>query len=253
MHYHCKVQKYKIIFVLCKFLSSNTLFNSNFQFNMTKVKICGITSLEDALAASKFGADALGFNFYKKSPRYISPEAAFEIIQYLPVTVQPIGVFVDKTPEDINEIALKSGIQVVQLHGEEMELDEINKIQYPILKAYRISQDFNSEIIKSFNLLFGATTFVIDAYNEKLFGGTGKQIQKEQALRLVKEISEYGYVFLAGGLNEKNVAQAINKVKPYGVDVASGVESAPGRKDHCKMAQFILQAKYAISPLAKSD
>ncbi len=214
---------------------------------MAKVKVCGITLKEDALVACASGVDALGFNFYRQSPRYIPPEEASEIIRCLPVTVLPVGIFVDHTAKEINNICRVSGVQVIQLHGEERALDDINKLQCPILKAYRVTPDFNPEIIKTFHMLFGTTTFVIDAFQENLYGGTGKQINSLQAIELNRVISQFGYTFLAGGLNEQNVGEIIRDVRPYGVDVASGIESDPGKKDHQKMAAFIAKAKQSMT------
>ncbi len=212
---------------------------------MTKVKICGITSIEDAISACQSGADMLGFNFYIKSPRYIDPQSVAGIIDHLPVNVVPIGVFVDHSAHEINTIVRTSGVRVVQLHGEDMDSDEIKQIQYPLIKAFRIYKDFNAGTIRSFHLRHGATTFLIDAFEKGAYGGTGKQIKQEQAKTLVKSISDFGFSFLAGGLTPDNVKELVQEICPYGVDVASGVESFPGKKDHLKTKVFIKNAKKA--------
>ncbi|MCS6989596.1 MAG: phosphoribosylanthranilate isomerase [Chloroherpetonaceae bacterium] len=210
---------------------------------MVKVKICGITNLDDALAAADFGADALGFNFYERSLRYISPRKAKKIIDKLPSFVQTVGVFVDDTPKEINEICDYAGIATAQLHDEKMSLKDTLKVVPRVVKTFRVHSKFQVSEVKWFYEKTGVNTFLFDAYHEKMLGGTGKQIQIELAKKLASSVEKFGYVVIAGGLNEDNVQKVIKAVKPYAIDVASGVESDIGKKDHKKLKRFIERAK----------
>ena len=210
----------------------------------TKVKICGITNLEDALVSAKFGADALGFNFYAKSPRYIEPEKAREIIERLPKEILKVGVFVNESLDKIAEIARTAKLDALQLHGEESpefarELKA--KTDLEIIKAFRVSPEFKPEDV----LLYDTDAILLDAYNPKMYGGTGETLDKQIA-RKVKDI--FPKMYLAGGLNLENVAYSIDGVFPYYVDVCSGLEHQKGIKDRVKLINFLKIVKYEKGP-----
>jgi len=206
---------------------------------MTKVKICGITNLEDALISAKFGADALGFNFYEKSPRYIAPEKAGEIIKELPENVLKVGVFVNETLEKIVGIAEIAGLDAIQLHGEETpefarELKQ--KTNLEIIKAFRVSPDFAPEDV----LKYETDAILLDAYSPKEHGGTGETFDWKLAFK-VKQMTQK--LYLAGGLDVQNVDVAIKRVQPFAVDSCSLLEKEKGRKDKQKVFRFISVVK----------
>jgi phosphoribosylanthranilate isomerase len=206
---------------------------------MTKVKICGITNLKDALVSAKFGADALGFNFYPKSPRFISPEIAREIIEQLPENILKVGVFVNESLEKIAETAETAKLDALQLHGEETpefakELKKQTKLE--IIKAFRVSPEFKPEDV----LRYEVDAILLDAYNPKEHGGTGETFDWE----IAKEVQNiFPKMYLAGGLSQDNVAGAIAEVKPFAVDACSGLESEKGRKDQAQTVNFITKVK----------
>lgn len=210
---------------------------------MVKVKICGITNLDDALAAADFGADALGFNFYERSLRYISPRKARKIIDKLPSFVQTVGVFIEDSPKEINDICDYAGISTAQLHDEKMSLKDALKVVPRIIKTFRPHSKFQVSEVKWFHDKTGVNTFLFDAYHDKMLGGTGKQIPIDLAKKIARAVEKFGYVAIAGGLTDENVQSVVKAVKPYAVDVASGVESDIGKKDHKKMKRFIERAK----------
>jgi phosphoribosylanthranilate isomerase len=198
---------------------------------MVKLKVCGITSIEDARAAIECGAEYLGFNFYPKSPRYISPQSARAIIERLPDEIISIGVFVNEaTPEDVGEILATSGANMAQLHGDESPEYCARVGEERVIKALRIGADFNPRQV----LNFPVAAVLLDAYDPKLYGGTGKTTNWEVA----REAAKLTKIFLAGGLSPDNVVEAIRAVEPFAVDVNSGVESAPGRKDAGKLRRL---------------
>jgi phosphoribosylanthranilate isomerase len=201
-----------------------------------KIKICGITNLEDALAAADLGADVLGFNFYEKSPRYISPDDACEIMAVLPYDTMTAGVFVNADPKIIQ--SLDSVLDFVQLHGDETA-DYVAGINggSNVIKAMRIGPDFDVTEASTYT----ADAFLLDS-NTRDFGGSGERFDWNIAIRF-KEVAPRFY--LAGGLTPDNVAEAIRKVQPYAVDVCSGVESTKGKKDHKKLEAFIRNARAA--------
>lgn len=206
---------------------------------MTKVKICGITNLEDALVSAKFGADALGFNFYVKSPRYITPENAREIVEQLPENVLKVGVFVNESLEKIIEIAQTANLDALQLHGEETpefarELKQ--KTSLEIIKAFRVSPEFKPEDV----LKYETDAILLDAYNPKEHGGTGETFDWEIAKK-VQEI--FPKMYLAGGLNHDNVHLAVRSINPFAVDVCSGIEGTKGEKDKVKLINFLTKSK----------
>jgi phosphoribosylanthranilate isomerase len=202
----------------------------------TRIKICGITTLDDARCAVAAGADALGFVFYTKSPRYITAEAASEIIAALPPFVTTVGLFVNMAGRDIEKTMETARLNVVQLHGDELPKDCIIP-GYPVVKAVRIK---SADSLKGVDR-YPVSALLLDAWNDDYYGGTGEQFDWQ----LAKTFTADCPVILAGGLNPDNVAAAITTVHPYAVDVSSGVEVAPGQKDHDKIYQFIQQVRQA--------
>lgn len=202
---------------------------------MVKVKICGITNLEDAIAAVEFGADTLGFVFFKKSPRYISPAKAKAIIKKLPPFISSVGVFVNEDNIIVEKIADETGIDAIQLHGDEPP--NACNLSRPVIKAIRVKSIDNLEIISKYKNKVSA--FLLDTYTPEIFGGTGQIFNWDIAV----EAKQFGRIILAGGLTPENIGQAIRRVHPYAVDVSSGVEAEKGRKDHRKMKLFIERAK----------
>jgi len=202
-----------------------------------KVKICGITNSDDASAAVDFGADALGFVFFQGSPRCISYANAAAIIRKLPSFITTIGVFINEKPEQIEQIIRLTGIDVVQLHGEEPP--GICNISRRIIKAIRVKSLESLDPLIHFKDRVSA--FLLDTFSPDVFGGTGQIFNWDIAV----EAKQFGKIILAGGLNPDNIAEAIRRVRPYGVDVSSGVESEKGKKDRKKMKLFIERAQAA--------
>ena len=195
-----------------------------------KVKVCGTTRLKDALLAVECGADAIGFIFYKKSPRYVTAKTVKDICAKLPPFVNRVGVFVNETAERINRIADRCGLDAVQLHGDESPA-LCKKIKCRVIKAVRVKDAASLKAMSRYEV----GGFLLDTYKEDQWGGTGKVFDWELAVRAKK----YGPVIIAGGLNPRNVKVAIKKVEPYGVDVSSGVEQSPGKKDPGKVKAFL--------------
>lgn len=196
-----------------------------------RVKICGIRTLEEARAALDLGADAIGLNFWESSPRYIEPAAAGEIIEALPPFFSCIGVFVNEAPEKILEIADLACLDGVQLHGDESPdyCRELRRLR--MIKALRVDDSFDLNLATQFPV----SAILLDTHISGTYGGTGERFDWGVAARAAKLIP----VILAGGLNHKNVREAIETVRPFGVDVCSGVEAEPGRKDLDKMRLFM--------------
>ena len=201
---------------------------------MTKVKICGITGLDDALMAAEAGADALGFVFFEKSPRYVDQEQAARIISGIPPFVQVVGLFVNAPLDFVNSTADRCGLDIVQLHGEESPA-YCRSVRRRVMKAFRV-QGMESLVAMADYRVAG---FLLDAYSPNSYGGTGECFDWECAVAAKGR----GPIILAGGLNPENVASAVARVTPYAVDVSSGVESSPGRKDPEKVRRFILESK----------
>lgn len=204
---------------------------------MARVKICGITNLEDALSAVEAGADALGFVFYAASPRHIFPEQATRIISQLPPFVQTVGLFVNEELNTVNEVADLCRLDLVQLHGDE-SADYCQQISRRVLKAFRVRSLTCLDPIKDYRV----AGYLLDTFSPSFYGGTGTSFNWEIATEAVKR---HQRIILAGGLTPDNVAEAIRQVGPYGVDVSSGVEAAPGKKDRDKVREFIRNAKEA--------
>lgn len=201
-----------------------------------RVKICGITNFEDARHAVACGADALGFVFYPASPRYIDPEAARRIIMALPPLVTTVGLFVNAAPARIREVATLCGADAIQLHGDEAP-DQCSYPPHRVIKALRLHDQLADEIFPAYQV----SALLLDAYVPERFGGTGQRCDWPRAADLARQYR----VILAGGLDAENVAAAVQQVRPYGVDVSSGVEILPGKKDPQKVARFIRLAKEA--------
>lgn len=200
---------------------------------MTFIKICGITNRADADAAVEAGADALGFNFYRRSPRYIEPEQAREIIERLPATVLCVGVFVNEAePLEVARLADAAGVGAVQLHGDESpEYCRALQERY-VIKALRAGENFSPERATEYE----TQAILLDAFSATTYGGTGRTVDWSLARR-VRELT--AKLFLAGGLSPENVSGAIAAVEPYAVDACSSLESAPGRKDVLRVRAFI--------------
>ena len=199
-----------------------------------KVKICGMTNLKDVKVAVDGGVDAVGFIFYKKSPRSVTMQAVREIVLELPPFVDSVGVFVNETAEQINKIADHCKLDRVQLHGDESPAF-CKKIRRRVIKAIRVKD------IQSLKKLsdYPVSSFLLDTFSEDQYGGTGEVFDWNLAF----PAKRYGPIILAGGLTPINVHQAIQRIQPYGVDVCSGVESQPGIKDHKKMKAFLKNVK----------
>lgn len=206
---------------------------------MTRVKVCGITNLEDALAALEAGADLLGFNFWKGSSRYVSPETARRIIGELPASVLCVGVFVDEDgPEAVARTAAEGGVGAVQLHGSESPEFCARLGDIKVIKALRVGADFSVERVADYR----TDAILLDAYSEKMMGGTGETFDWTLARRARELV---GKLYLAGGLTPENVRDAVGEVGPFAVDVCSGVEIAPGRKDAGRVRAFVAAVRSA--------
>ncbi len=206
---------------------------------MVKVKICGVTNWADARLAIDAGANALGFNFYPPSARCVSPAQAWRIIRRLPPFVEAVGVFVDWSPAAVGALARAAGLHTVQLHGDETpaEVAELAATR-PVIKAFRARRGFRPEALARYRR---ATAFLLDGFSWHLRGGTGKQFD----WRIARRARRYGRIVLAGGLTAANVAQAILEVRPYAIDVCSGVEAKPGKKDPARLRALMHEVESA--------
>lgn len=204
---------------------------------MSAIKICGIKRIDDALAAAEFGVNAIGFNFYRKSKRYITPEMAKKIIDEIPPFICVVGVFVNEEIETVRHIYDYCGIDVIQLHGDESP-DYCEKLQKRIIKAFRLKDESDIEKINLYNV----NGVLVDSFKEGEYGGTGIEFNEN----IIKRIRDRKKLILAGGLRVDNVEEAILKIKPYGIDVCSGVEVEPGIKDKEKMRLFVERARRAF-------
>ena len=204
---------------------------------MVRVKICGITNENDALSAAGLGADALGFIFYKGSKRYIDPKEAGRIISSLPPFVSAVGVFVNQSIEEIKEYARLSGIDTVQLHGDETPVF-CEEVPYKMIKAVRVKDAVNIAEVE----LYPVRAILFDKHSDEMYGGTGSRFD----WGVLKGLEISKKIILSGGLTPENVSQAVRLVRPYGVDVSTGVEDAPGKKNHEKMRKFIEAVKDGV-------
>jgi phosphoribosylanthranilate isomerase len=198
---------------------------------MVKIKICGITNLDDALLAAELGADALGFIFYPKSPRKVAPEAAREIIAQLPPLVVSVGVFVDEAAAVVRDLADRVGLDWIQAHGQESP-EYCRNLGRRVIKGFRIKDESSLHELEAFR--GAAQAFLLETYKKGRVGGTGEIFD----WRLAREAKKFGRIILAGGLTPKNVAQAIATAQPQAVDTASGTEAVPGKKDPAKLRAF---------------
>jgi len=194
-----------------------------------KVKMCGITNWPDAKQAVEAGADFLGFNFYAKSPRYVTPAKAQRIVRRLPKRVSAVGVFVNENEGKMLDTARAVGLAALQLHGDESPA-EVARLRrsLPVIKAIRASKSFRPAQLANFKR---ASAILLDGFDRQSRGGTGKTFD----WRMGRRAKRYGRIFLAGGLTPENVADAIRVATPYAVDVCSGVEAKPGKKDPARV------------------
>lgn len=206
---------------------------------MVRVKICGITSAADAQAAVEAGANLLGFNFYAKSPRRIEEKKAAEIRGKLPQRVKAVGIFVNRLPAEVIALGSSLELDAVQLHGDEPPetVAEIAPV-VPVIKAFRVEPEFPLTTLDEYCRAFA---FLFDAAHTDQYGGTGCTTDWDVARRA----SAKHRIILAGGLKVENVAAAVRIVRPYGIDVASGVESSPGKKDRGLLREFIQEVRRA--------
>ncbi len=205
---------------------------------MVRVKICGLKRAEDAAAAVAAGADALGFNFWPGTQRYIDPVEAARIIADVPPAVLTVGVFVDEIPERVLEIAAETGVRALQLHGHESPeyLERLGA--YLKIKTIKVDRDFRPEQLAQYR---SASLFLLEGFVAGFVGGTGRTFDWS----LAEQATHYAKIILAGGLTASNVAEAVRRVRPWGVDVASGVEIEPGKKDPRLIREFIQAARAA--------
>jgi len=201
--------------------------------NGPKIKICGITNAEDALLAIELGADLLGFNFYSESPRYISPEGAKKVIGKLPAYVDIVGLFVNAEAEEVRRISSELYLNWVQLHGDETlgYCSSLNTMHTSLIKAVRVKDARDIEYAMNFSV----DALLLDAYHPELYGGTGQRFDWSTLPKLTGHV--IGRAFLAGGINAENVTQALS-FGFYGIDICSGIESSPGKKDHKLMREL---------------
>lgn len=203
-----------------------------------KVKICGITNAKDAVVAREAGADALGFVLYRKSPRFVEPAVVKTIVAELSPFVLPIGVFVNEEPQRVRTLMDECGLMLAQLHGDESAL-YCQQLGRPILKALRLKDRGTFLALAEFQGRANVRGFLIDTFSDQAYGGTGTTVD----WTLAQEAARSTPIILAGGLTPTNVGEAIARVRPYGVDVSSGVEQCPGKKDPDKVKAFIKAAR----------
>jgi phosphoribosylanthranilate isomerase len=203
------------------------------------IKICGVTNYDDAVSVIDAGATAIGFNFFRQSKRYINPIAAKEIAEKIRGKISIVGIFVNEDIQLVKSIAPSVKLTYCQFHGDE-EPEYINKFPNAI-KSFRVNDSLKDVYFDDYK----AAAFLLDAYDEKEMGGTGKQFN----WLLAREANEFGKIILAGGLNHENVSNAIEIVQPWGVDVSSGVEIEPGKKDKYKIQHFVQNARKSFEQL----
>jgi phosphoribosylanthranilate isomerase len=197
---------------------------------MTPIKICGITRMEDAVLAADLGAFAVGFVFWPHSPRAIAVERARTIVDALPADVLKVGVFVDQPVAEVKRIAAATSLNVVQLHGNECA-EQLRQFERPVFKSVAVAESFAPEHL---NAIPTHVTVLLDAHDPIMHGGTGRTIDWAKAA----EAAAQRPCVLSGGLTPENVRAAVEQVRPFAVDVSSGVEAAPGIKDHARLRAF---------------
>ena len=205
---------------------------------MVKIKVCGITRLEDALCAADLGASAIGFVFWEKSPRYVEPDVATKIVRCLPADVAPVGVFVNASVDEIRLIASKVGLSAVQLHGDEAAT-ACDTLPYRVIKAVSVQGTATEARVAT---VPAETTVLLDVHDPIRRGGTGCRVD----WNIAALVAATRRIFLAGGLAPDNVAEAVRVVRPYGVDVSSGVEVSPGNKDANRLRAFFNEAQQTL-------
>jgi len=206
---------------------------------MVRVKICGVTNWADAKLAIDAGADALGFNFYPPSPRAVTPAQAWGIIRRLPPFVEAVGVFVNWSSDAVTAMARAVRLASVQLHGDESPRTVAEcAATHPVIKAFRVDDGFRSAPLARYRR---AAAFLLDGFSERLRGGTGRRFD----WRIARQARRYGRIILAGGLGPENVARAIREAQPFAIDVASGVESRPGKKDPQRLRELMREVEMA--------
>jgi phosphoribosylanthranilate isomerase len=200
------------------------------------VKICGITRLDDALAAAEEGASAVGFIFARSSPRFVGPDEAGEIIRRLPPFVSPVGVFVNEERAHVMSALARSGIRCIQFHGDETP-EETAGYPVPVIKAFTVGDRFDPGIIMS----YPGPAWLLDASVPGMRGGTGNTFDWSVA----RDASQYGRIILGGGITPGNALSAIHAARPYALDVSSGVETSPGLKDRTKIRSLMAECRKA--------
>ena len=212
-----------------------------------QIKICGVTNIRDARACAASGADMIGLNFYPRSPRYIEPKVARQIVEAIPRSVQPVGVFVDALADEIRSIANATGIRCVQLHGDfsPETCGELGR-EFRVIRAFCTDARFQPKE----TALFSECDILVDAYHPNLRGGTGLTCDWPAA-RATLPFARF--LILSGGLNAQNVGQAVATVTPHAVDVCSSVESAPGAKDYRAIRNFVAAVRMAGRPVTASS
>jgi len=195
----------------------------------TRVKICGITRLPDALCAAEAGASALGFIFVRNSPRYVDPDRVRSIIREIPPFVTPVGVVTDIPRSEALAVVARTGIRAIQLHGEN-KMSDFDDFPVPLYRVFRVSAEFDPEVLRDHK----GTAFMLDTFKDGVAGGTGRTFDWNVAI----EAKKFGRLILSGGINPDNAGEAIRRVSPYAIDCSSGVESSPGIKDHDKIRRL---------------
>lgn len=207
-----------------------------------KIKICGLTNAEDAAAAVEAGADAVGFVFHKKSPRCAEAAVVKAIIKALPPFVLPVGVFVNEDAKVVRDVMDSCGLVLAQLHGDETAA-YCEALGRPVLKAIRLKDQRSFLALAEFQGRAGVRGFLLDAFSPDAYGGTGQVADWSVAAEAASSTA----ILLAGGLTPENVSEAIRQVRPYGVDVSSGVEASPGKKHHEKISAFVQAVRLVSS------
>ena len=193
-----------------------------------KVKICGITNIEDALLAERLGADAIGFIFYNPSKRYVSPESAKVISQKLSAFTLKVGVFVNGTEEEINKAATAAKLNLIQLHGDDSP-EMIPRLIVPAIKSFRVNEGFDFSVLHNYS----CSNFLFDTFSNDGYGGTGKTFNWNIIPPSIRERA-----IIAGGVSAQNVEETFTQINPYAVDVSSSLEESPGKKNSTKMTNF---------------
>jgi phosphoribosylanthranilate isomerase len=204
---------------------------------MVRVKICGITNWADAKLAVEAGADALGFNFYPRSPRAVTPAQAWEIIRRLPPLVDAVGVFVNWSADAVEVLAGAMRLQAVQLHGDESPRAVAEcAATHPVIKAFRVGDGFRPAVLARYRR---AAALLLDGFRANLRGGTGRAFDWS----IARQARRYGRIILAGGITPDNVAQALGEAEPFAIDVCSGLEAKPGRKDPARVRALMREVE----------